>query len=203
MARTKAFDEELVIEQALDLFRRRGYDATSIRDLVAHLGISSSSLYATYGDKDALFMLVLIRHSQMEQEMFRQQLTDWTDPRATVEHLFAEHIDQILSEELPHGSLTLKAAMELGVSKPQVTDLLRVYLDELVDLFSQFLQEAAHQGHLHLTEPPKDVARYLLFALFNLSFMARVYRDRARLEAYARMALRILDNKNEHLSMER
>lgn len=194
MARTKAFDEEQVIEQAVDIFRRRGYDATSIRDLVAHLGVSSSSLYGTYGDKDALFMLALTRHSEMEREIFRQQLTDGADPRATVERIFADHIEQILGEEMPHGSLTLKAAMELGVSKPQVTDFLRAYLDELVDLFAQFLQRAVHQGRLRLDQAPADVARYLLFALFNLSFMARIYQDRARLEGYARMALRILDN---------
>lgn len=193
MARTKAFDEERVIEQAIDLFRRQGYEATSIRDLVAHLGVSSSSLYATYGDKDAIFMLALERHSQIEQEMFRQQLADRTQPRATIEALFTDLIEQMLDGTLPHGSLTLKAAVELGVSKPKVTDFLRTYLDELVRLFASFLEEAASRGQIHLPEPAADVARYLLFALFNLSFMAKVYPERTRLESYARMALSVLN----------
>ncbi|MDQ4076420.1 MAG: TetR/AcrR family transcriptional regulator [Chloroflexota bacterium] len=189
------FDEERVIEQAMDLFRQRGYEATSIRDLVAHVGVSSSSLYTTYGDKDAIFMLALERHSQIEKEMIRQQLAGSTNPRATIERLFADLIEQLLNEELPHGSLTLKAAVELGVNKPRVTAFLHEYLNELVRLFSDFLEEAADSGRLHLPEPAPDVARYLLFALFNLSFMAKVYPQRARLESYTRMVLHVLDGE--------
>ncbi|MCL4269844.1 MAG: TetR/AcrR family transcriptional regulator, partial [Anaerolineales bacterium] len=57
--RVKEFDQEAVIEQAMVLFCEKGYSATSIRDLVERLGVSSSSLYGTFGDKDAIFLLAL------------------------------------------------------------------------------------------------------------------------------------------------
>ncbi|MDX9991196.1 MAG: helix-turn-helix domain-containing protein, partial [Anaerolineales bacterium] len=69
-------DQAAVIEQAMALFCEKGYAATSIRDLVTCLSVTSSSLYATFGDKDAIFLLVLKRHSRMEREMLRQVCFD-------------------------------------------------------------------------------------------------------------------------------
>jgi TetR/AcrR family transcriptional regulator, transcriptional repressor for nem operon len=57
--RTKEFDQETAIEQAMAVFCEKGYDATSIRDLAARLGVSSSSLYGTFGDKEDIFLLAL------------------------------------------------------------------------------------------------------------------------------------------------
>lgn len=181
----------------MELFRRRGYEATSIRDLVAYLGVSSSSLYNTFGDKDALFMLALQRHSQLERETIRRQLADSTHPHAVIEGLFAQTIDQLLSDELPYGSLTLRAAVELGLNKPVIADFLSAYLDEVVQLFTEFLDKAAQQGLVTLVGPAPDVARYLLLALLNLSFLAQMRPHRAPLESFARVVLSVLDGKSE------
>jgi TetR/AcrR family transcriptional repressor of nem operon len=51
MARTKNFDQDTVLDKAVDIFRRQGYRGTTPAELVEHLGISRSSLYDTYGDK--------------------------------------------------------------------------------------------------------------------------------------------------------
>ncbi len=193
MARTKAFNADHVIDQAMELFRQHGYEATSIRDLVAYLGVSSSSLYSTFGDKDALFMLALERHSRVESATLRQRLHDSTNPRATIEQLFDYAIDQLLSDKLPYASLTLRAVVELGVSKPAIAAFLAGYFDEIVQIFAAFLREAAGRGQLALFDPAEDVARHLILALFNLSFLAQMEPDRARLEGYARVVLRVLD----------
>ena len=56
MPRTKAFDEQEVLEKAMELFWKKGYYATSIQDLVNHLGINRASLYDTFGGKKKLFL---------------------------------------------------------------------------------------------------------------------------------------------------
>lgn len=192
MARNKGFDEDYVIEQSLEIFRRQGYEATSIRDLVARLGVSSSSLYSTFGDKETLFMRALERHSHQERAMIRQRLAHPDHPQATIEHLFCDWIDQLMRDELPAGSLTLRAAVELGLNKPAIAEFLSSYLDELVQIWADFLAESVCRGRLVLTDPAPDVARYLLLALYNLSFLAQMYQDRAYLENYARVVMRVL-----------
>jgi len=59
IARPKAFDREKALMQALQLFWRKGYSATSVEDLSSALHLSRSSLYATFGDKRTLFLAAL------------------------------------------------------------------------------------------------------------------------------------------------
>lgn len=59
MARTKTFDEVQVLEKAQAIFWCKGYNGTSMQDLVDGLGISRSSLYDTYTDKRELFLIAL------------------------------------------------------------------------------------------------------------------------------------------------
>ena len=192
--RSKEFDQETVIEQAMQLFCQKGYTATSIRDLVAHLGVSSSSLYGTFGDKDAIFVLALKRHSRMEREMLRQVLNQPnSEPKIILMQMFQALIDSLLADELPGGSLTLKASVELENRKPEVTAILAEHTEETAALFTEFLAKAAQAGQISLRQPAGDVAHYILFNFFNLNFLAKVNLDRACLENYVRLVLSVLD----------
>ena len=68
MPRVKLFDEKEVLTKAMNLFWRKGYSATSVQDLVNHLGINRGSLYDTFGNKEQLFnqSLALYRNSTIE-----------------------------------------------------------------------------------------------------------------------------------------
>lgn len=64
MARTKEFDPDAALQSALELFWRRGYEATSMADLVEHLGIGRASIYATFGNKHELYLKALDRYGE-------------------------------------------------------------------------------------------------------------------------------------------
>lgn len=192
--RAKKFEQEAVIEQAMQVFCEKGYAATSIRDLVSHLGVSSSSLYATFGDKDAIFLLALKRHSQMEREMLRQVLNQPTsDPKALLRQMFHGLIDSLLANELPGGSLTLKASVELENRKPEVHAVIAEHTEDAAGLFAEFLERAAQAGQIRLRQPARQVADYILFNFFNLNFLAKVNLQRACLENYVSLVLSVLD----------
>jgi hypothetical protein len=93
--------------------------------------------------------------------------------------------------------LTLRAAVELGLNKPAIAAFLSAYLDEMVAILTAFLEEAVQRGCLTLTDPPPAVARYLLLALFKLSSLVQMHPERAQLEAYGRVVLRVLDGAAE------
>ncbi len=178
----------------MQLFCRKGYAATSIRDLVTHTGVSSSSLYSTFGDKDALFVLALKRHSRLEREMLDQVLSQPSqEPKAILSKMFGALIDSLLANELPGGSLTLKASVELENRKPEVNAILAEHTDEAAALFTEFLEKAAQAGDINLRQPAGDVAHYILINFFNLNFLVKVNLDRACLENYVRLVLSVLD----------
>jgi TetR/AcrR family transcriptional repressor of nem operon len=66
MARPKAFDPDLAVEQAMDVFWCRGYEATSVQDLVDATGVGRQSLYGTFGSKDELYLQALDRYRELE-----------------------------------------------------------------------------------------------------------------------------------------
>jgi len=65
MARTREFDEEKVLEAAMQLFWEKGYEATSLSDLTARMGIQRPSIYSTFGDKKELFEAALRRYKKI------------------------------------------------------------------------------------------------------------------------------------------
>lgn len=76
MPRAKEFDEAEVLDQALELFRARGFKHTSFADLTTELGVSRQSLYDTYGDKQTLYQTALKRYVNRALEGMRRKLED-------------------------------------------------------------------------------------------------------------------------------
>src|SRR4051812_19033882 len=64
VARTKEFDPETALRAALELFWERGYEATSMADLVEHMGVARASIYATFGGKHELYLKALDRYGE-------------------------------------------------------------------------------------------------------------------------------------------
>lgn len=194
MSRNKEFNQDLAIEKAMELFCQKGFAATSVRDLVTRLGVSSSSLYATFGDKDAIFLLALKRNSGKELEMLSQVLIQPArDPKAILTQIFSNLIDSLLANQLPGGSLTLNTSVELEKRNPEVTAVIVEHTAAASAIFTGFLEKAAQNGHITLHQPSTQVANYILFNFFNLYFLAKVNLERACLENYAHLVLSILD----------
>jgi hypothetical protein len=130
----------------------------------------------------------------MEREMLRQVLSQPTsDAKALLVQMFQKLIDSLLANELPGGSLTLKASVELENRKPEVTAVIAEHTEDAANLFADFLERAAKSGQIRLRQPARQVADYVLFNFFNLNFLAKVNLDRVCLQNYVRLVLSVLD----------
>ena len=78
MARTKAFDRDAVLDRAMDLFWKQGFEATSVQQLVEVTGINRGSMYDTFGDKRELFIQALTRYAD-KSAMKRLEILNGTD----------------------------------------------------------------------------------------------------------------------------
>lgn len=176
----------------MDLFWERGYEATSVRDLTAGAGISTSSLYNSFGDKREIYSAALDRYRAQEREQFAARLVESADVRPALAGMYAELIEMLLQGP-NRGSFTLNAAIELGGRDPEVTEQLRAHFDDVSDLLAGRLALAQQRGEIPTSRRPRELARYLLFGLYSLATMVKIYPDRARLEELAGMFLAILE----------
>ncbi len=191
MARPKSYDHDQAVQRAVELFQRQGYGATSVRDLLTHLKLSSSSFYAAFGGKEQLYLEALRAHALVERQQLEAQLTSPGGMQANLRAVFAVLVDALVAKNPV--SLTLRAGVEQAGSMPELFTLLSEYIEELIVMLASLLQDAQARGEVELAFPAPHLARFLLFSAYNLGFVAKVGRDRERLEAYAAIALSVLE----------
>jgi len=193
MARPREFDRETVLEEAMRLFWAQGYERTSVRTLLTHLDISSSSLYATFGGKHDLYLDALARYRQREVGEMRALLAEATSARTALEQLFANLMELMLRDGSGRGSFTLNAAVERGTQDRAVAKQLRAHFDELTELMTRFLADAQERGEIRSELSPQELARFFLQTMYSLATFVKVYPNRERMETIARVALTVLD----------
>lgn len=198
MARTKAFDEIDALNEAMGLFWMQGYEATSVRDLTGRLGISSSSLYATFGDKHEMFLAALKRYRALELEQVAGTLAAAGTAQTALEQMFGDLIDNLTADEPLQGSFTLNAAVELGGRDSKVAGQLREHFDDITDLLAGFLAERQAIGEVTHRFTAPQLARFILNALYSLAIAAKVYPDRSYLETIAAISLSIFFYRRSH-----
>jgi TetR/AcrR family transcriptional repressor of nem operon len=121
--RPREFDEQDVVARATDLFRRRGYHATSVRDLGDELGLSASSLYRTFGDKHALFLRALDHYRATESAEAREHLLCPGPAPDVLRDWLARMVG--LPEDgtaAARGCFVVNTATELGADDPDVDE---------------------------------------------------------------------------------
>src|SRR4030088_150825 len=98
MARQKEFDREEALQKAMEVFWSRGYEATSIQDLVKHMGINRQSLYDTFGDKHALYLKTLDRYREIEGRKVFELLERPGSVKKTLRQLFEGVVERALCD---------------------------------------------------------------------------------------------------------
>lgn len=191
MARCKAFDEDATLQRAMDLFQAKGFEATSIQDLVDHLGINRQSLYDTFGDKQALYMASLERYRRGAGRPFAELLEGPLPLRKALAGLFGMTVDRLLS---PDGQVCLMAhaALERASEDPETRACVRDNLRHVFGLFEARLRRAQAEGELGPAHDPAALAHYLQNSFLGLQVTARSGASRDDLEGIVRVTLSVL-----------
>lgn len=192
MARTKEFDPDAALAAALELFRERGYEATSLADLVAHLGIGRASLYATFGDKHALYLAALDRYVRERDTAVIDALSQPGPALPAVRALVAAFADESATDPRRRGCLVVNAAVERMPRDPAVARRVEASWDVLETALAGALTRARAQGEIPAGRDPRALARMLLVLLQGVRVLGRAHPDPVRLHAATTQALALL-----------
>ncbi|GAA2258190.1 TetR family transcriptional regulator [Streptomyces ruber] len=194
MARTKEFDPDAALQSALELFWRRGYEATSMSDLVEHLGIGRASLYATFGSKHELYLKALDRYSENQSPLLLRELSRPGPALPAVRAVVRRFATEAASdEERLRGCLVVNTATELAPHDDAAALRVVRSWDHLETLLHAALARAQAQGELPEDRDPRALARMLLVLMQGLRVVGKASADPARLLDAADQALALLD----------
>lgn len=188
MARTKEFDEDAVLDQAVELFRRRGFKHTSFADLTAELGVGRQSLYDTYGDKQALYRIVLSRYLDRGVDLIRRRLAGPEPVRQRLTVLFDEMLS-VQYDKDQAGCLMVNSMIELSPHDADTRALAQRHAREIEQLFASALGAAQRRGELGPERDPVALARFLYHTMLGLSVACRSLGERDSLRETVRAAL--------------
>jgi TetR/AcrR family transcriptional repressor of nem operon len=203
MARPREFDETIALEAAIACFWRRGYEATSVRDLADSMGISGPSLYNAFGDKRALFVAALERYLDHSTRARIKRLQDTLPPKKAVRRFIEEIIERSLSDRERRGCFLINSALEVAPHDRELGALIADRLGEIEAFFCRSIKAAQTDGTVPPDCSPADLARLLLGVLLGIRVLARSKPDRALLEGVARPALALLDHPHGRSKIRR
>ena len=193
MARQKEFDRDEVLHKAMEVFWARGYEATSIQDLVKHMGINRQSIYDTFGDKHALFLQALDRYREIQSRKVFEQLDRPGSVKKNLRLLFEGVVDRALSAEGRRGCFVGNAMSELAGRCKETATRTCNSVASAERMFQRALQRGKEQGELPTLRDTRAVARFLYSSLQGLLLMAKATRDRKLLQDVVKVTLSVLD----------
>jgi AcrR family transcriptional regulator len=191
--RPRAFDVHKALDCALQVFRRKGYEGASLSDLTAAMGINRPSLYAAFGDKEALFRRALDRYAETTMSSMREAFEEKT-ARGFVERLLRGAAEMQTKPGSPPGCLTVTGGLACGEESEPIRKELICRRGQVERLICDRLKEAKKVGELPAGSNPADLARYLATLIQGMAVQASAGATRAELHRVAETALRAWPN---------
>lgn len=146
MGRKTQFDEESVLAAAQDVFWRRGYQGASISELTAETGLSRSSLYQRFGDKDGLFSEVVERYTQVV--VARMQRATGASGRETLRALLSGFSPSRREPGRPVGCLLARSCTEMSALPEDARQLIHAGIQAQRDVLERLIQLGERDGSL-------------------------------------------------------
>jgi TetR/AcrR family transcriptional repressor of nem operon len=189
MPRPKSFDEDAVLDKAVQLFWERGYEGTSLADLEGHLGLGRQSLYNAFGDKQALF------HKALER--YRRNVADGTlaqldAPGAGLEGIrafFLETIENLTAPGERKACLIINTLLERGSQDADALLRCNHSREGLERSFRRALTQAKSSGDLPESVDIEAAATLLVVQSYGLNVLAKTGATAGELRATVEVLL--------------
>lgn len=192
MSRPQAFDTSQALHQAMGVFWRKGYEATSLTDLLTATGLSKSSLYATFGSKRDLFLAAFDAYRQARARD-GHRLLQQQPARPAIEAFFHSLFADVNAVEPALGCMSINQAVELAPHDAEVRQRVVQDLQLIEEALTRAVERGQQEGTVTSTRPARELAQLLVLAFPGLQMMARAGYSRPQLDAALHLLLSHLD----------
>src|ERR1700733_8730194 len=189
MARTKDFDESEVLAKAIKLFWQKGYNGTSMQDLVDGLGISRSSIYDTFGDKHQLYLKALCAYRQNATVVRDQILNASVPAKAAIRQLMDLTIDQMIRDKQHKGCFLINSAVETAPHDKETNAIVCQNDQELENAFCEVVKRGQASGEIAGKQEPRALARFLFNNIVGIQVTGKSATDKAAFDDIIRLTM--------------
>ncbi|HYW51941.1 MAG TPA: TetR/AcrR family transcriptional regulator [Gemmatimonadaceae bacterium] len=188
--RPREFDTDTALDQALQLFARDGFVQASVQDLADSMGICKPSLYAAYGNKEALFIEALRRYAAAGDARRSALLDGEPDGERAVMRLLEDAAQSFTTCDSARGCMLVAEASSQAARSTAIREALAAAMQEGNAMLCRRLQRAVHDGHLAPDTDIDAMTGYLGALMAGLSVMARNGASTEQLRSMVQTAMR-------------
>ncbi|MBK9284118.1 MAG: TetR/AcrR family transcriptional regulator [Sphingobacteriaceae bacterium] len=173
MPKTKSFNKEKVLEAAANIFQQKGYNGTSIDDVLTATGLSRSSLYDSFQDKHSLYLQSLEFYKSAGDAAYEKINEKPLNGLQKLEVTFKEVVNHLIANPNDNGCLLVNAAAEMSKQCYKTNQVVCNNKEEVQELLSAWLNDAVEKKVLTLSKPARSYAQFLYNTLCGLRVMSQ------------------------------
>jgi TetR/AcrR family transcriptional regulator, transcriptional repressor for nem operon len=193
MARPREFDSTEALDQAMQVFWSKGYEATSLSDLVDAMKLSKSSFYDTFGSKHEVFLAAIEHYKQTVACQISSLATLEAPARKLIAGLFDRAVSRITEKDGRRGCFLNNCCVEVALHDPKAAKLIGGGFAIVEDTFFALIERGQKEGDIDEDKDPRALARYLTSCLNGLMVVGKANPDPTALADVARISLTALD----------
>jgi TetR/AcrR family transcriptional regulator, copper-responsive repressor len=191
--RPRAYQPEVALARALDVFWKEGFAATSLDDLSAATGMNRPSLYGAFGDKRELYIKSYEAYRDRARARMGEAFAADLPLREMLERIYAIALDMYLSgKDGPRGCFTVMTATSEAVFDPAIREMVITGLVETDRFFARIFRRAQERGQLAASVDPQVLAQLASATLHTIAVRARAQVPRADLDVIVKGALDVM-----------
>jgi TetR/AcrR family transcriptional repressor of nem operon len=175
MARPRSFDDDVVVDRAMDAFWTNGYANTSPAQLAAATGVGKGSLYNAFNSKRELFDRALVRYDLLGSKFAEDFLSRSGSTRERIGAFLRFLVDSDVAQPLRRGCLAVNTAVELAGHDPEITQAIRTMQEHTVAALAGRIDRGRRDGDVSPDIDAQAFAEFLMNTIVGLRVMAKTY----------------------------
>lgn len=193
IGRPLEFNPDIALESAMQLFWRKGYESSSLQELLRTMGLSKSSFYQAFKSKHALFQRCIQHYQKSLNDEMRSQLKKTNSAKTFINTVFNNVANETSGSDARRGCLLMNTASEFAQTDQEIADLVSSSIDSITSVFELAIQQAQQQGEISSDKDARTLATYLVSNMSGLKNMVKAGADRETVKRIASIVMSTLD----------
>lgn len=190
--RPREFDTDLALDNAMTVFREKGFHAASVSDLSQAMNLTAGSIYKAFTDKRTLFLNVFERYTSLRNAQLRQQIEGLTTGRERIAEVLRFYLKSSHEIEGRRGCLVVAGTVELQTFDNEVATLVRQAITRNKAFLTSLIEQGQHDGSVSATLDPDAASMLMLYIVLGMRVAGKVENNPDG-DPTLELALKILD----------
>jgi len=190
--RPRQFDTDVALDNAMRVFREKGYHGATISDLSEAMQLTAGSIYKAFQDKRGLFLQVFTRYTSLRNKALAERLSQQPDGRACIAELLRFYLESASSVDGRRGCLVVGSAIELKQFDSELAALVHAALTRNQHAILQLIEQGQQDGSINAQHDANALSHVLLCLVLGMRVAGKAQDLPAR-DTLVKTALRLLD----------